>query len=79
MGRLDTEADDSDWKEADDTERPVDLDDDFADTDDAVEEATARVPRGAGSRRLVARRLIEQAREQRDLSRSLADFDDYFV
>jgi len=79
MGRLDTQADESDWNEADETVRPVELDDDFSEPDDAVDEVTVRIPRATGSRRLLARRLVEQAREQRELSRSLADFDDYLA
>lgn len=39
----------------------------------------ARLPRPAGNQWLMTRRLIEQAREKRELNKSLADFEDYVV
>jgi hypothetical protein len=55
------------------------LDDEYQDTADdgerlADDPQSARQPAG---RRPLVRRLIEQARERQELSRSLADFDDY--
>lgn len=79
MGRLDEEGDDQDWNEPEDQARPVELDDDFDAGDEPADvPSSSRVP-PAGVRRLVARRLIEQTREARELSRRLADFEDYLV
>lgn len=59
---------------------------DFDDADHDGEAESERPPtdatrtvRPAGRDRPLARRLIEQAREQQELSRSLADFDDYVI
>lgn len=54
---------------------------DFDDADDAVDAAERRasVTRPAGTQWLVTRRRIEQAREIRELNKSLADFEDYVV
>jgi hypothetical protein len=58
----------------------MELDDDYQDTADDGERLAADPPHPArqpASRRPLVRRLIEQARERQELSRSLADFDDY--
>lgn len=64
-------------------------DDETMEFDDYLDEGEAeivRLPtedmhgaRAPGKSRPLARRLIEQAWEQQELSRSLADFDDYVV
>ena len=58
----------------------------FDDVDDDGEVDSERLPRDetrtlrtGGKDRPLARRLIEQAWERQELSRSLADFDDYVV
>jgi hypothetical protein len=54
---------------------------DFDDADDAMDaaERPTSMPRPAGTQWLVTRRRIEQAREIRELNKSLADFEDYVV
>ncbi len=55
--------------------------DDLDEADDgllAVENGT-RASRPPPAQSLATRRRIEQAREQRELSRSLEDFEDYIV
>jgi hypothetical protein len=56
------------------------LDDEYQDTADDDERLADDPPHPARQpvgRRPLVRRLIEQARERQELSRSLADFDDY--
>lgn len=84
MGRRATESESQDWNEAEDDEGSMDLHEDFdadedEDEEDLDDEPPSRSPRPSGAERLMARRRIEQAREQRELSRQLADLDDYPV
>jgi hypothetical protein len=60
----------------------MEFDEDYDDTEREAERLMppeARTPRQAIKARPLARRLIEQAWEQQELSKSLADFDDYVV
>lgn len=79
MGRQ-AQAAGEDWDLADEFELDDDIDTDDTDGDAGEAEDTAPRPtrRPAGGRRL-ARRLIEQARENLELSRRLADFEDYVL
>jgi hypothetical protein len=66
--------DDEDWYAADEIEPG----------DDPGEDADIDVPSPGGPRRAIARqvrirRLIEQAREKRELGRSIADFEDFVL
>lgn len=77
MGEREDETEDFEPDEQEEDEDDMDLDDDYEDTDlDGDPDDEARAAPRSGGRRAGARRLIEQAREQRELSRALADFDD---
>jgi len=80
MGRRASESENDEWTEPEDDDESLELEEDFEASEDvADDELRARVPRTTGTQRLLARRLIEQAREKRELSQRLADFDDYQV
>lgn len=80
MARRSGESQADNWMEQEAGEDPLDLDDDLDDAEDGLEQdMPIRGLRPAAGRRPMARRLIEQARENRELSRWLADFDDYVV
>jgi hypothetical protein len=74
MGRQAQADEDEDWETADE---PA-LDDDPV-TDDAAVDSDPRGQRRAPPCQTMTRRLIEQARETRELNRCLADFEDYVV
>jgi hypothetical protein len=80
MGRRGEESEDEDLEPEDEDDMDFDdddFDDENEDLDDENEEKRGRSASKSPVRRVAARRLIEQAREQRDLHRSLAEFDDY--
>lgn len=58
---------------------PIEAAEEFEPADEHLEgaEPGTRIPRPAGTQWLMTRRRIEQAREQRELARSLEDFEDY--
>ena len=78
MERRAKESQSEDWIEEDEDENA--MTEDFEDAEERFEqEIPKRALLPAGPQRLLARRLIEQAREKRELSKCLADFDDYLV
>jgi hypothetical protein len=82
MGRRDRGPEQDGWTEESDDEdkEEMELSEEYQEADEGFEdEAASRTPRPSATPRLLARRLIEQAREQRELSKSLADFDDYVI
>lgn len=78
MGRRANESDDV----RDDTEGDMDFEDDFEVAEslrEDLEDESRTNRRPVGKRRTEAGRLIEQVREERELQKALADFDDYVV
>jgi hypothetical protein len=63
-------------------EDDMDFEDDIEDTEDfaaGVEDEARNAKPNSVKRASVAGRLIEQAREKRELEKALADFDDYVI